>query len=112
MRDYLYFACHVDGELVGCLALVPQSSAEVRMRQVAVKPRLQGQGIGRALVEYAEQSARERGFSVMMLHARDTAIPFYEKLGYERVGEPFMEVTILHCEMQKKLSDRLPNEIS
>ena len=40
----------------------------------------------------------------MTLHARDTAIPFYKKLGYECVGEPFVEVTILHQAMQKRLS--------
>jgi N-acetylglutamate synthase-like GNAT family acetyltransferase len=102
-RDYYHLVCHVDGELVGCLVLLPQGSIEVRMRQVAVGPHLQGQGIGRTLVEYAEQFARERGFSLMKLYARDTAIPFYEKLGYERVGEMFEEITILHCKMQKRL---------
>ena len=105
VRDYLYLACHVDGELVGLPgARCRKSDREIRMRQVAVAPRLQGQGIGRALVEFAEQFARERGFTLMTLHARDTAIPFYEKLGYECVGEPFVEVTILHQAMQKRLS--------
>lgn len=103
-RDYFHLVCHLDSELVACLVLLPKESGDIRMRQVAVKPHLQGQGIGRALVEFAEQFARERGFTLMKLHARDIAIPFYERLGYESVGEPFVEVTILHQTMQKRLS--------
>nr|MBP8249907.1 GNAT family N-acetyltransferase [Chitinophagales bacterium] len=44
-----------------------------------------------------------KGFTLMYCHARDTAIPFYEKLGYSRVGEEFEEVTIPHWEMGKSL---------
>lgn len=99
----IYLACHVADKLVGCLVLVPQDSAEIRMRQVAVASHVQGQGIGRALVGFAEQFSREHGFTLMTLHSRDTAIPFYEKLGYECVGEPFVEVTIPHQAMQKRL---------
>ena len=102
-RDHFHIACFRDRTLVGCLMLVPLSASLVKMRQVAVKPQLHGQGIGRTLVEYAEQFARERGFSLMKLHARDTAIPFYEKQGYERDGEMFEEVSIPHWEMQKLL---------
>lgn len=103
-RDYFHIACHLDSELVGCLVLLPQGVGDIRMRQVAVATQYQGHGIGRALVEFAEQFSRERGFLLMKLNARDTAIPFYEKLGYERIGEPFIEVTILHQAMQKRMS--------
>lgn len=102
-RDYYHLVCCLDGEVAACLVLLPQEDGGVRMRQVAVATRYQGQGIGRALVGFAEEFARERGFTLMKLHARDTAIPFYEKLGYECVGAPFVEVTIPHRAMQKKL---------
>lgn len=39
----------------------------------------------------------------MSLHARDTAVPFYNKLNYLQVGEPFIEVGITHFEMYKVL---------
>jgi predicted GNAT family N-acyltransferase len=39
----------------------------------------------------------------MVLNARDTAIPFYLHLGYELVGEPFVEVGIPHRKMRKAL---------
>jgi ribosomal protein S18 acetylase RimI-like enzyme len=73
------------------------------MRQVAVAPGMQGQGIGRKLVEYAEEFARDGGFDLMLLHARETAVPFYEKLGYRRLGQRFEEVTLPHWAMVKEL---------
>lgn len=102
-RSDYHLACQVDGELVGCLVLVPENRNEVRMKQVAVSPPAQGRGIGRALTEFAEGFARQRGFARVTLHARATAVPFYEKLGYERVGDEFEEVTIPHWCMQKRL---------
>ena len=102
-RSDYHLVCREDGEHVGCLVLVPRSDSEIRMRQVAVSPEAQGRGIGRALTQFAEDFARQRGFARMTLHARATAVPFYEKLGYESVGEQFEEVTIPHWTMQKNL---------
>jgi predicted GNAT family N-acyltransferase len=39
----------------------------------------------------------------MILHARATAVPFYLRLGYTVVGEPFEEVGIPHRGMEKAL---------
>jgi ribosomal protein S18 acetylase RimI-like enzyme len=83
--------------------LTPQEGGEVQMRQVAVKPEMQGTGLGRALVEEAERKARELGFTRMMLHARDVAIGFYARLGYTREGDLFTEVGITHQQMAKQL---------
>jgi predicted GNAT family N-acyltransferase len=91
------------GRIVGCLMLTPRAGGEVQMRQVAVKPDRQGTGLGRALALEAEAKARTLGFTRMMLHARDTAIGFYERLGYAREGDPFLEVGILHQQMAKRL---------
>jgi hypothetical protein len=39
-----------------------------------------------------------------MMHARKTAVGFYEKQGYEILGDEFLEVSVPHYEMRKKLS--------
>jgi predicted GNAT family N-acyltransferase len=90
--------------LYGTLLLTPMQGTTVQMRQVAVDDQKQGLGIGRLMVVESEAEALRRGFTRMMLHARDTAVPFYEKLGYERVGAEFIEVGIRHQEMGKQLS--------
>ena len=89
--------------LVACLVLTPQSKKVVKMRQVAVDPDRQGEGIGKHLVKYSEEVARSEGFSTMVLHARENVVPFYLKLGYEVAGELFEEVTIPHRKMEKHL---------
>ena len=89
--------------LVGCLVLVPLPGAAVQMRQVAVLPESQRAGIGSALVGYAEELARSRKRTSMLLHARLEAIPFYERLGYALEGDEFIEVTIPHRAMRKAL---------
>ncbi len=101
--EHFHLACYANDQLAGCLVLVPISDEVVKMRQVSVAQGFQRRGVGRALVEFSETFARERGFRLMTLHARATAVDFYEKLGYERIGEEFIEVTLPHWEMQKPL---------
>lgn len=91
------------GELLACMILTPEGNSSIRMRQVAVAAKRQKEGIGTALVEFSEQFAREKGFTEMTMHAREAAVPFYERLGYARYGERFEEVTIPHWKMRKEL---------
>ena len=90
-----------DGACVGCLVLLPINAKLVRMRQVAVRPDRQRQGIGRALVGFAEQSARARGYREIVAHVREPVISFYASLGYELTGSVFIEVTLPHVHMRK-----------
>jgi ribosomal protein S18 acetylase RimI-like enzyme len=101
-KDSRHIACYRAGRLVGCLVLRPQGD-DARMRQVAVIEDLQRRGIGKALVEYSEALARGLGFRRMVLHAREMAVPFYERLGYVKLGERYEEVTIPHWSMEKRL---------
>jgi predicted GNAT family N-acyltransferase len=39
----------------------------------------------------------------MVLHARETAVSFYQNLGYSRFGDQFTEVTIPHWAKEKRL---------
>jgi predicted GNAT family N-acyltransferase len=55
------------------------------------------------MVKFSEQYAQEHGYSKIYMHARETAVGFYLKLGYEIEGEPFEEVTIAHRSMLKNI---------
>ena len=90
--------------IVGSLILTRQSEQAAQMRQVAVEEILQGRGIGRIMLEFAEQEAKKRGIAEITLHARETALPFYERLGYTSFGESFQEVGLPHLEMRKIIS--------
>lgn len=103
-QDSHHLAGYCGGLLVACLVLRPLADGQVQMRQVAVAAGWQGRGLGRALVDYAEDLARRLGFGRMVLHARQTAVPFYEKLGYGCLGGAFQEVGIEHWAMEKRLT--------
>lgn len=102
-KDEILIGAFEDDKLLGCCMLVNEEPGVVRLRQMAVSNNLQGKGIGRALMNFAENIARDRGFKKLTMHARKTAIGFYERLGYEVCGDEFQEVTIPHYVMEKKL---------
>ena len=100
--DVHFALLHAD-EALACLVFTPKDGKTLKMRQVAVREDLQGQGVGRQLVETSEVWARRNGYERIVLHARDTAVPFYLAQGYELEGEPFDEVGIPHRAMFKNL---------
>ena len=73
------------------------------MQQVVVAAHLQGQGIGRELVNFSEEHARSVGYSEVILHAREVVMSFYEALGYLREGDVFTEVSLPHFKHRKLL---------
>ncbi|MDB5192044.1 MAG: GCN5-related N-acetyltransferase [Segetibacter sp.] len=99
----ILIGAYEDEEMLGCCLLTAVSKNNVRLRQMAVKPGLQGKGIGRALMQFAENISRDRGYKKISMHARKSAVGFYEKQGYIVVGEEFEEVTIPHYVMEKSL---------
>jgi ribosomal protein S18 acetylase RimI-like enzyme len=102
-KDNLLIAAFEEERILGCCMLVEEKPGIARLRQMAVLNDLQGKGIGRALMNFAENIARDRGFKHIRMHARSNAVGFYEKVGYRTIGEQFMEVTIPHFIMEKKL---------
>jgi ribosomal protein S18 acetylase RimI-like enzyme len=102
-KDEILIGAFEEEKMLGCCMLVQEEPGSVRLRQMAVLNNLQGKGIGRALMIFAENIARDRGFKKITMHARKTAIGFYEKLGYKTSGEQFEEVTIPHYIMEKSL---------
>ena len=102
-KDNMLIGAFEEDDILGCCMLVEENPKAVRLRQMAVLNDLQGKGIGRALMTFAENLARDRGYRTLSMHARKHAVGFYEKMGYVAVGDEFEEVTIPHFVMEKKL---------
>lgn len=102
-KDNMLIAAFEDERMLGCCMLVEQRPDVVRLRQMAVLNDLQGKGIGRALMNFAENLARDRGYRIISMHARKNAVGFYERMDYKVVGNEFVEITIPHYLMEKKL---------
>ncbi|HMI60200.1 MAG TPA: GNAT family N-acetyltransferase [Puia sp.] len=102
-KDDILMGAFEDDRLLGCCLLTRMDAFTVRLRQMAVPNNMQGKGVGRALMIFAENIARDLGYRKLCMHARQTAVGFYQKLGYSVTGEPFEEVTIPHYIMEKAL---------
>jgi len=102
-KENMLIGAFEDDEMLGCCMLVEEKPGTVRLRQMAVLNDLQGKGIGRALMGFAENLARDRGYKIMSMHARKNAVGFYEKMGYKITSPEFIEVTIPHYVMEKQL---------
>lgn len=102
-KDDILICLFDDGKLEGCCLLTEVEPKTLRLRQMAIISGLQGKGMGKVLMQFAENISRDRGYRKIMMHARKTAVGFYEKLGYEVASEEFTEVNIPHYTMEKKL---------
>ena len=102
-KENMLIGAFEDEDMLGCCMLVEEKGDTVRLRQVAVLNDLQGKGIGRALINFAENLARDRGYKIISMHARKGTTVFFEKMGYKITSPEFIEITIQHYIMQKQL---------
>jgi len=102
-KENLLIGAFEDDNILGCCMLVEENPAVARLRQMAVLNDLQGKGVGRALMQFAENLARDHGYRTLNMHARKNAVGFYEKMGYRVTGSEFLELSIAHYVMKKEL---------
>ena len=101
-NDFFIAAFEAD-KMIGCCVLTPQENRIIQLRQMAVLKEMQGRKIGAAIIQFAEKIAEENGFTILMMHARNPVVEFYEKCGYQIAGKEIFEVGIGHHKMQKNL---------
>jgi ribosomal protein S18 acetylase RimI-like enzyme len=94
------------GRVMGCVLFHPEGTETGRLFQMAVEPDRQGTGLGTTLVRALEAELARRGFREVILHARDSAVGFYARLGYAPVGPPYVEVGVPHQNMRRSLGPR------
>ncbi len=102
-KDEILIAAFDDDLILGCCVLSRINGETIRLRQMAVLDTLQGKGIGASIMTFAENLAIDKGYKYMIMHARNTAVGFYEKLGYKVKGGEFIEVNLPHHVMEKEL---------
>ena len=79
----------VGERLAGVLVLIDETD-ELLLDNVALDPDFQGRGLGRVLVQFAEDQARARGCGAIRLYTHETMVEnvaLYQKLGYQITGD-------------------------
>ncbi len=96
--------CEKDRIPVGAGRSHFNSADEAQIRFMAVEENMQGRGIGAMLLKELERRSKEKGAKYIILNARDTAIKFYEKYGYEITKQSYtLFESVPHFEMRKEL---------
>ena len=62
---------------------------QFQLRGMAVLDAYQKKGLGEKLVKAAEEYITTQGGDVIWFNAREIAVGFYNKMGYEIIGDPF-----------------------
>lgn len=94
--------------IIGVARLQFNSDSEAQIRYMAVAEPYRGNGVGRELVKAAELQAKRHAGAhsceSIVLDAREPAIGFYTKLGYQLIEKSYLLFDeIQHFRMMKKL---------
>ncbi len=93
------------GEAVGVCRLHLNTPQEGQLRFMGIRKDRQGQQLGNQLMQYLEARAKAIGASSLMLQARENAVKFYQRNGYEVQEATYVLFgTIQHYRMTKQLS--------
>jgi len=104
--DATHFVAYDGGDPVGVARLRPYGKGDAetaKVERVAVLADRREDGLGRELMATTEETARDEGYTEVVLHAQLPVVSFYTGLGYDPVGEPFEDAGIEHREMRKRL---------
>lgn len=94
-----HFFLSVDDEAVSTARFRPYGEYLKFERVATLKPH-RGKGYAATLIQHMfEEAKAHHPGHLPMMHAQTHARPFYEKYGWEAVGEEFMEGGIPHIQM-------------
>lgn len=100
----LHIVGYEDNNAACTARLLKKEDDSVKVQRVAVLSAYRKQGIGRQLLDFIEDTAKNKlNGSRLILDSQDHAISFYEKKGYAVEGEGFLDAGIPHHFMQKKI---------
>lgn len=72
---------------------------KAQIGRMAVLAKHRGQGIGQHILQRLVDLAKSQGSKEVLLHSQVSAIPFYEKLGFQAYGDVYDEAGIAHRNM-------------
>lgn len=70
-------------------SLFPEITTAYQLRGMATDHDFQGQGLGRKLLEKAEEVLKNKKCPLIWFNARESAFAFYQKCGFELKGDFF-----------------------
>lgn len=88
---------------VGTIRCLPISSNTIKLQRFAIYDEYRNHGFGKETLKYIEKYYQAKGYQLIVLDAQMKAYDFYEKNGYQKVSNIFIEAGIEHVKMEKYL---------
>lgn len=110
VSDAVHIGAFQGSTLVSTCLIFPEScpwrpgEPAWRLRSMATDPAVRGDGFGALVVAEAARIARQNGADVLWCQAREAAIGFYARQGWQRHGELFDTDFGPHSEMALSLA--------
>jgi predicted GNAT family N-acyltransferase len=105
-----HFGLFIDKNIIGVLSVFKNNNVifntenQFQIRGMAILKKFQRKGFGDELVKHSEEHVKSQFGKLIWFNARESAVPFYEKLGYIKIGEPFPIADIgIHYIMKKEI---------
>ena len=105
-----HFGLFINDELIGVVSVFKNNSSifnvenQFQIRGMALLQQHQKKGYGTLLVKHCERFIISQKSNLIWFNARKNAVPFYEKLGYNKIGNPFSIADIgIHYVMKKEI---------
>lgn len=74
-----------------------------KIERLCVLKKYRGNSFGLQMLQRMEEETLKHQINHTLLHAQTIAVPFYERVGYEIVSEPFNDAGISHVTMTKRI---------
>jgi predicted GNAT family N-acyltransferase len=100
---YDFFIATYDDKDVGALRCIKASNDTLKIQRFCVLKEYRKQGIGKRILEEIEDYYKAREITKLELDAKFLVCGFYEKCGFEKVSDIFIEAGVEHVKMVKYL---------
>lgn len=104
-EDGLHFGVFDHGQLVTVVSLFPGGES-AQFRKLATTPAAQGKGFGKAILAHLVNICKKEKIKLLWCNARDTAVTFYDRLGYTKKGDYFVKGGINFIRMELSLDQQ------
>lgn len=99
----IHFVAISGREVIGTARLVVEGKTGQRksgkIGRMAVRKEWRGKGVGTALIDFIKKSSKKKRLIALYLHAQESALSFYRRLGFNPEGDRFYEAGIPHRKM-------------
>ena len=97
--EHDFSATHILGEMDGepfAAGRIRAVGEYAKLERVAIRKSYRGKGLGHKLTDFMITAAKDHGFKKFKVHAQSYLKDFYQKHGFEVVGDMFKEAGIDH----------------